>query len=123
MSIGGGGALSGGAVTKKLLIKPLNGLSASAAPGISISNPSLRNRTLCTPPQSEVTKPLNPISPFKIVFNVSLLPHANGPLMRLYEHITDDTPAFTASANGAAYTSWSVCWSTNTLNESVSYAT
>jgi len=117
---GGGPGAAGGLVTKKVLSSTANELPAGKAPGISMSRPWLMNKTLCTPPQSEVTKPLNPISPFSMVLSVSALSQANGPFTRLYEHMMEETPARTASANGAAYTSCSVCWSTNTLYESES---
>src|SRR5215469_3093044 len=96
--LGGGCGFS---VVKKEKKNPLNGLSFGPGPGISISSPLLMNDGACVAPQSLVTNPLKPISPRRILISVSRLPQANVPLTLLYEHMIDDTPAFTASTNGA----------------------
>ena len=88
-----------------------------------MSSPALMKFTACTAPQSEVTYPLNPIWSRRIVVSVSLFPHANVPFSLLYEHMIDDTPAFTAASNGATYTSCSVWSSIYVFSFAESYPT
>src|SRR5579864_7974030 len=95
----GGG--SGFSVVKNEKKNPLSGESFGPGPGISISSPLLMNDGACTAPQSLVTNPLNPTSLRKMLTNVSRFPQADVPFTLLYEHMIDDTPAFTASTNGA----------------------
>src|SRR5215831_6286563 len=91
----------GFSVVKKEKKNPLIGLSFGPGPGISMSSPLLMNEGACVAPQSLVTNPLKPSSSRRILTSVSRLPQAKVPLTLLYEHMIDDTPAFTASTNGA----------------------
>src|ERR1700761_8743639 len=100
MLFAGGGGGTGLKSKKDGIGKAAPGPSAGS-PGISMSRPALMKATLCTAPQSEVTKPLKPIWSRRIVVRVSLLPQAKVPLTRLYEHMIDDTPALTAASKGA----------------------
>src|SRR3984885_2318562 len=94
----GGGGFTGCAAKNE-------GMKLSApdpgAPCISISRPWLMKLTACTAPQSEVTKPLNPISSRRMRVRVESLPQAKVPLTRLYEHMMDDPPALMAASKGA----------------------
>src|ERR1700739_1967498 len=73
----------------------------SGSPGISISSPALMYVAPCVAPQSDVTKPLKPISSRRIFVSVESFPQAKTPLMRLYEHMIEATPARMAASNGA----------------------
>src|ERR1017187_4305467 len=80
--------------------KPL--APGAGSPGISISRPALMKLTAWTAPQSEVTKPLKPISSRRILVKVASLPQAKVPLRRLYEHMIEETSAsLMAASNGA----------------------
>ena len=60
----------------------------------------------CNPNQSLITKPSKPHSPRSTVSIISTLSAAHGPLMRLYDVITEATPAsFTAASKGTMYIS------------------
>src|SRR5579864_5204149 len=74
-----------------------NGLFFGPGPGISMSRPLLINDAACVAPQSDVTNPLKPNSSRRILTSVSGFPHAYVPLILLYEHMIDETSAFTAS--------------------------
>src|SRR4249919_4350954 len=99
MAFGGGGGGTGLESKKEGIGNP----PLPGSPGISMSRPALMNLTACTAPQSEVTKPLKPNSSRRILESVDSLPQAKVPLMRLYEHMIDDTSARRiAASNGAA---------------------
>src|ERR1700746_1744602 len=96
--LGGGCGFS---VVKYEKKNPYIGLSFGPGPGISMSSPLLMNDGACVAPQSLVTNPLKPSSLRRISIRAPRVPQADVPLSLLYEHMIDDTPAFTASTKGA----------------------
>jgi hypothetical protein len=78
-------------------------------PGIDMSNPAFALfAVVCCAFQSLMTYPLKPSSPFKIPFRILSFSQAHVVLSLLYEHMTDATLAWIASANGHKYSSCKV---------------
>eukprot|EP00966_Prymnesium_polylepis_P258680 5974774-Prymnesium_polylepis.3 len=64
-----------------------------------MSSPAIR-LVECVAPQSDITKPSKPSNSFRSRCSVSGFSHDHLPLILLYEHMTEPTPASIAPANG-----------------------
>eukprot|EP00964_Phaeocystis_antarctica_P015651 scaffold8656_cov69-Phaeocystis_antarctica.AAC.11 len=74
--------------------------------GISWSRPPTADATAeCVATQSDMTQPPKPSVPLRSATRVWWSAHAAVPLILLYAHMTEPTPARTAASNGGMYTS------------------